>query len=91
VEFEQALLAGCIIDGGSESITLCIQEKITSDSFYLPAHSLIYRVLLEFYNSGTPANELIVAEKLATCSKLEKVSRFDYSDAIANRIDTPAT
>jgi replicative DNA helicase len=89
-ECEQALLAGCIIDGGQNSITSCIQEKITSDSFYLPAHSLIYNALLELYNANTPANELIVAEKLAARGELEKVGGHEYINAIANRIDTPA-
>ncbi|MDR1435130.1 MAG: replicative DNA helicase [Puniceicoccales bacterium] len=89
VEFEQALLAGCIIDGGTESITLCIQEKIAVESFYLPAHSLIYGALLELYNAGSPLNELIVAEKLAARGELEKVGGHDYIDTITSRIDTP--
>ncbi|MDR1590416.1 MAG: replicative DNA helicase [Puniceicoccales bacterium] len=90
IECEQALLAGCIIDGGQDSITSCIQEKITSDSFYLPAHSLIYSALLELYSANTAINELIVAEKLATHGELEKVGGHEYINAIANRIDTPA-
>jgi replicative DNA helicase len=90
VEFEQALLAGCIIDGGQDSITSCIQEKITSDSFYLPAHGLIYRALVELYSANTPVNELIVAEKLAASGNLEKIGGHDYINTITSRIDTPA-
>ncbi|MDR2200664.1 MAG: replicative DNA helicase [Puniceicoccales bacterium] len=90
VEFEQALLASCIIDGGLDSMTMCIQEKITSDSFYLPAHGLIFRILLELYGSGIAVNELIVGEKLAARGELEKVGGHDYINSITNRIDTPA-
>jgi replicative DNA helicase len=89
-ECEQALLAGCIIDGGQNSITSCIQEKITPDSFYLPAHSLIYNALLELYSANVATNELIVAEKLAARGELEKVGGHEYINAIAGRIDTPA-
>ncbi|MDR2371856.1 MAG: replicative DNA helicase [Puniceicoccales bacterium] len=89
-ECEQALLAGCIIDGGQNSITSCIQEKITPDSFYLPAHSLIYNALLELYSANVATNELIVAEKLAARGELEKVGGHEYINTIANRIDTPA-
>ncbi|MDR2812741.1 MAG: replicative DNA helicase [Puniceicoccales bacterium] len=89
-ECEQALLAGCIIDGGQDSITACIQEKITPDSFYLPAHGLIYNALLELYSANSATNELIVAEKLAARGELEKVGGHEYINAIANRIDTPA-
>jgi replicative DNA helicase len=89
VEFEQALLGGCIVDGGQNSIALCIQEKITPDAFYLPAHALIYRTLLELYNTNTPLNELIVAEKLQSHGDLEKVGGYDYINTISNCIDTP--
>ncbi|MDR1366846.1 MAG: replicative DNA helicase [Puniceicoccales bacterium] len=89
-ECEQALLAGCIIDGGQDSIASCIQEKITPNSFYLPAHGLIYNTLLELYTTNTATNELIVAEKLAARGELEKVGGHEYINAIANRIDTPA-
>ncbi|MDR3317242.1 MAG: replicative DNA helicase [Puniceicoccales bacterium] len=90
VEFEQALLAGCIIDGGQDSIILCIQEKITPASFYLSAHQLIYQALLELFNANTSVNELIVSEKLSSRGELEKVGGYTYINAIANRIDTPA-
>jgi replicative DNA helicase len=89
-ECEQALLAGCIIDGGQNSITSCIQEKITPDSFYLPAHSLIYNALLELYSANVATNELIVAEKLAARGELEKIGGHEYINTIAGRIDTPA-
>lgn len=89
IEFEQALLAGCIIDGGQDSITSCIQEKITPDSFYLPAHALIFRTLLELYNENSPVNELILAEKLASHGDLEKVGGPNAINTIASRIDTP--
>jgi replicative DNA helicase len=89
LEFEQALLAGCIIDGGQDSVALCIHEKITPESFYLPAHGLIYQTLLELFSANVPANELIVGEKLSACGALEKVGGYDYINRITSRIDTP--
>ncbi|MDE6575893.1 MAG: replicative DNA helicase [Opitutales bacterium] len=86
---EQALLASCIIDGGQDSITTCIQEKITTESFYLPSHRLIYQALLDLYAENTAANELIVAEKLAAKGLLEKVGSYEAINNIASRIDTP--
>ena len=89
IDFEQALIASCIIDGGQDSLTSCIQEKITPDSFYLPAHSIIYQTLLALYNDNSPIDELILAEKLAATGNLEKVGGTDYINTITNRIDTP--
>jgi replicative DNA helicase len=68
----------------------CIQEKITPHSFYLPAHGFIFQALLDLYNSSAPANELVVAEKLAALGNLEKVGGREYVNSVANRIDTPA-
>ena len=89
IDFEQALIASCIIDGGQDSLTSCIQEKITPDSFYLPAHAIIYQTLLALYNDNSPIDELILAEKLAATGSLEKVGGTDYINTITNRIDTP--
>jgi replicative DNA helicase len=90
MECEQALLSSCIIDGGQDSITACIQERITPDAFYLPAHGLIFKTLLELYSANIAINELIVTERLATHGNLEKIGGYDYISTIANRIDTPA-
>lgn len=90
IEFEQAVLAGCIIDGGQDSIMQCIQEKVTPDSFYLPAHHLIFKTLLELYGSNVSINELILAEKLAARNELQSIGGLEYINSVANRIDTPA-
>ena len=89
VEFEQALIAACIIDGGQDSLTSCIQERITPDSFYFPAHSIIYQALISLYSDNRPIDELILAEKLAATGNLEKIGGTDYINKITNRIDTP--
>ncbi|MDR0351469.1 MAG: replicative DNA helicase [Puniceicoccales bacterium] len=89
VDFEQALLASCIIEGGQESIAICIEEKIHPSSFYMPVHQVIFKALLDLYAENSPVSELILAEKLSSRGELEKVGGYDYLSSITNRIDTP--
>lgn len=90
IDSEQALLACCIIDGGRESITVCIEGKIRPDSFFKPAHQLIYEALINLYESGTPVDEIILAEKLKASGVLEDVGGHTYITEITDRIATTA-
>ena len=42
IEAEEGLLAACLIDGGQEVITICIQSHITSECFYKRQHQVIF-------------------------------------------------
>ncbi|MDR0444877.1 MAG: replicative DNA helicase [Puniceicoccales bacterium] len=90
IDFEQALLASCILEGGQESILLCLQANIQTDSFYLPAHQTIFKAISELFDEGKPISELILSEKLSGQGELENIGGRDYIDQIASRIDTPA-
>ena len=90
IDSEQALLACCIIDGGRESITICIEGKIRPDSFFKPAHQLIYEALINLYESGTPVDEIILAEKLQAAGVLGDVGGHAYLSEITDRIATTA-
>ena len=73
IDYEQALLAACMLEGGQDSLTKCVDTKISADSFYLPAHSEIYKACLQLYEAGSPVNELTVAEQLKVGGKLERI------------------
>jgi replicative DNA helicase len=87
---EQALIACCIIEGGQESVPLCLQSKITSSSFYLPAHSLLWETLVAIYDDGSPIDEMFLAERLRASGKLEAVGGAEFIGRVCDRIDTPA-
>lgn len=90
IELEQALLGSCILEGGQESIALCLQRQITPESFYYPAHRVLFQVLCDIYQSGQPINELIVAEVLNSQGKIGAIGGISYLTTICSRIDTPA-
>jgi len=90
LEAEQALLAACIHEGGQESISLCIENKIKPDAFYKPAHQVIYQGLLDLYEKGTPVDEIILAEHLRAQKKLDLVGGHLYLAEITDKIKTSA-
>ena len=89
-EFEQALLASCILEGGQESISLCLQAHIQPDSFYIPAHQTIFKAICSLLNENKPITELLLSEKLSAQGEFENIGGYDYLNLITNRIDTPA-
>lgn len=90
VDFEQALLACCIIEGGQESITYCIENKITTTSFYLPSHRLLWNLLRDIYDQNLPVNEMFLIERLQAKQQLDEVGGIEYIQKVVDRIDTPA-
>lgn len=88
LDAEKALLAACIIEGGQESIALCIEGKITPDVFYKPAHRLIFASLFSLYESGVPIDEIILADHLRSRQALDQVGGHAYLAEITDQIAT---
>lgn len=90
IEAEQALIGACILEGGQESITLCIEAKLPVEAFYKPAHQIIFKALLELYEASIPVDDIILSDKLQAKNQLEEVGGHAYLNIITNKIDTPA-
>ncbi len=90
IDFEQALLACCILEGGRESVSQCIESKIHPESFYLPTHQIIFKSILELYQEGQPCDEIILADKLESKNQLKLIGGLAHIHTIVSRIDTPA-
>lgn len=90
LESEQALIACCVFDGGQDSMTACIEAKVGAESFFKPAHQIIFQSLVELYDKGVPIDEIILGDKLKSKGEFENVGGYGYINAITNRIDTAA-
>ena len=89
IDAEQALLACCILEGGQQNVGVCVQEKIREDSFYKPAHRIIYQVLLELFEEQKGIDEIVLADRLRTKNQLDEIGGHAYIIEVTNRIDTP--
>lgn len=90
IEAEEGLLAACLIDGGREILTECIEAKIAPEFFFKTSHQEIYRALLTLYETGEPVDEILLLEYLRKNGLEEEVGGITTIYAIQDRIETPA-
>lgn len=88
-EAEESLLACCLIDGG-DSVSACIEAKLTPEAFYEPGNRVIFEVLCEIYRAGHPVDEPVLAEELRKKNLLDAVGGAVRINQITNRIPTTA-
>ena len=90
IEAEEGLLAACLIDGGRDVLTDCIESKIVPDFFYKQSHQAIYRSLLSLYETGDPIDEILLFDFLQKEGLDEQVGGIEAIYTIQDRIETPA-
>jgi replicative DNA helicase len=88
IELEQALLGCCVLEGGQESLPLCIQQRVSADSFYLPWHRMIFEEILSLYRQGKPLDEMILRDSLEAKNTLEAAGGAGYLAQLCSRVDT---
>ncbi len=89
VEAEEYLLSCCLLDG-ADVISRCLEARIRPESFYLPAHGIIYERLLELYNRQAPVDVGVLSEELKTRKQLEEVGGYAFLTQVSSRIPTTA-
>ena len=90
IEAEEGLIASCLIDGGREVLTECVEAHIVPDCFYKTSHQEIFRGLLALYETGDPIDEILLFDHLNKEGKHEEVGGISAIYAIQNRIETAA-
>ena len=90
IEAEEGLLAACLIDGGQEVITTCIESHITPECFYKRQHQVIYESILALYEQGSPVDEIVLHDHLRKSGTEEESGGIATIYHIQGRIETPA-
>ncbi len=71
-EAEEGVLGSVLLDS-VKVMDLCVERQILPESFYVPAHRLVYEAMLALSRQGSSIDVLTVAERLATAGHLEKI------------------
>ncbi len=87
---EQGLIAACILDQTGETTSMCAEKGLQPEHFYSPKHQAIYAALLDLQLEGDAADEILLAERLSRCDKLEEVGGHAALATLTSRIETPA-
>lgn len=64
LEAEEGLLAACMLDGGQETMTLCLEARLRPDAFFKLGHQVLFQVLSDLYAKGTVIDETVVIDRL---------------------------
>ena len=88
-EAEEHVIACCLLDG-SDSISRCLEARVSAESFYFPANRLLFEVLLELYQKNPPVSLEVLAEELKTRRQLDAVGGFPYLMQVTGKIPTTA-
>jgi replicative DNA helicase len=66
-----------------------VHQRLNEDSFHLEKHRVIYRTILNLYDSGIKSDAIMITEALKSNGCLEKAGGVDYiKDIISNSATT---
>jgi replicative DNA helicase len=89
IEAEEYLLSCCLIDG-AEVIARCLEARIGPESFYVPAHGIIFERLQDLYNRQAPIDVAVLGEELKTAKQLDEVGGYAFLTRVSGSIPTTA-
>jgi replicative DNA helicase len=89
VEAEEYLLSCCLIDG-ADVVARCLESKVGPESFYVPAHGLVFERLQDLYNRQVPIDVAVLGEELKTAKQLDTVGGYAFLTRISGSIPTTA-
>jgi len=65
-EAEAGLLGSCLIDPGANVLSTCMEVGLQPDSFFLPAHKVVYQVIHDLYAANMGVDEVTVLDALSS-------------------------
>lgn len=87
VEAEEAVLGAILVN----PVTLGkVEEYLKPESFYKPAHKVIYETMMELYKKNDPIDIVTVSENLRNNEKLEEAGGRAYINDLALNVVTTA-
>lgn len=88
-EAEQGVLCSILLQP-REVMGQCIEEGISAETFYNPAHSTIFEVLKEFWNENFPIDLIILTQTLRDRKLLDSVGGAAYVTNLFTFVATAA-
>ena len=86
---EEAVIAACLLEG-AEILTQCVELKIEPDTFYKPAHTIIYSALQQLHQKGGIIHEISLSEELKKLGEFENIGGMVAINNFTDRIETTA-
>jgi len=88
-EAERAVLGATLLDG-SRVLDLCVERQLTAESFYVPAHRLLFEIMLEMTAGSRPIDLVTVTERLTSGGQIERLGGHAFIDRLVDTTPTAA-
>jgi len=88
-EAEKGVLGSILLDF-DRALNLAVDSRVAPDSFYVPAHRMIYEAMLRMLGVGQAIDVLTLASNLRTEGLLDKVGGDAYLDQLIDSTPTAA-
>ncbi len=88
-EAEQVVLGAAMFE--PETVIPHLLQTLQPDDFYWRAHAIIYRVILELFEGGKPADLITVGNRLDELNKLDEVGGRAYLSELVSKVTTTAS
>ncbi len=89
IEAEESLLSCAMIDG-PDVLQKCREARLTSNSFYLPNHGIVYNCMCSIVDRGIACEAATVAEELQRTRQLDYIGGIPFITQVSSRIPTTA-
>src|SRR5271167_1320746 len=89
VEAEEYLLSCCLIDG-AEVVARSLEAGISPESFYVPAHGIVFEKLRDLANRQAPIDVAVLGEELKTAKQLDAIGGYAFLTRVSGSIPTTA-
>lgn len=87
IPLEEAVLGALMLD---KDAMFSVLDMLDEKSFYLEAHQVIYKAMIELFKAGEPIDLLTVTEKVKNFGKLELIGGPYYLVELTNRVASSA-
>ncbi len=77
LEAEQGVLGSILLDAAG-IMDLAIESQVSPESFYTPAHQVIYAAMLALHSSGRAVDTVTLREYLSSHALLDRMGGADY-------------
>ena len=88
-EAERGVLGSALIES-NRVIELCSMKALSSDSFYVPAHRLLFEQLMGMYQGAHAIDLLTVGEELKKGGRLEQTGGYTFLEGLIDSTPTSA-
>lgn len=89
IDSEIALIGSCIIEG-DEAVNDMIEHGVKEEWFYRPAHSIIWRAMVQLVSSAQPVDEITVGDELEKMGEFTCLGGNKSLIEITNKVESGA-